>query len=229
MGKHYPVKQLAEEDRPREKMLVKGRSVLTDSELLAILMGSGSREESVLELSKRILKECDNDLLRLSSLSIKDLMKYRGVGEAKAVTIIAALELGNRIRTKKASEKKQITSSKSAFEYFKGLIGMLNYEVFYILLLDRGNQIIRAEKISEGGFAGTVADPKRIFKVALEYASSAMILCHNHPSGKVNPSDSDIKLTKKLIDAGKVLDIKILDHIIVGEDTFYSFADEGQM
>ena len=229
MKKHFSVKELARGDRPREKMLLKGREALSDSELIAILLGSGTKEESVLELSKRILKDNNNSLLNLTRLSLNDWMKYKGIGEAKAVSVVAALELGNRIRSGSAVKKKKLNSSKDVFHYFKGLIGSPESEYFYVLLLDRNLQIIKPVKIGEGGFAGTVADPKKIFKIALEYATSSIILCHNHPSGNIEPSQADINLTKKIVEAGKILDISVLDHIILGEDTYYSFADKHQI
>ncbi len=226
--KHFPVNQWAVEDRPREKLRNKGRKALTDAELLAILLGSGSRDETVLELSQRILRDHNNNPYILSRLSIDQLMQYKGIGEAKAITVIAALELGNRIRTFKASQKK-INSSKTAFEYFHGILGQNNHEEFHILLLNRSNHVIRPVKISEGGFAGTLVDPKKLFKIALENAASSMILCHNHPSGNIQPSQEDIRLTKRLVEAGKLLTLEVLDHIIIGGNDYYSFADEGKI
>ncbi|MEZ5084007.1 MAG: DNA repair protein RadC [Bacteroidales bacterium] len=224
---YISIREWAEDDRPREKLILKGRQSLSDAELIAILMGSGSRNESAVDLAKRILRDTGDNLVELSKLGVKDLMKYKGVGEAKAISIIAALELGRRRRGAEALERKKVTSSKDVFEYFSALIGDFTYEAFYILLLNRANKIIRHVEISEGGISGTVADPKKIFKMALEYNATSIILSHNHPSGSVNPSDADKRLTKKLKDAGEMLDVPVLDHIIIGDEKYYSFADEG--
>ncbi len=226
---HAPIREWAEDDRPREKLLLKGRQSLSDAELLAILMGSGSRDESAVDLAKRILRSTNDNLLELSKYNVSDLKKFKGVGEAKAVTVIAALELGKRRRGAEALNRQKITSSKDVFEYFSAVIGDYAFETFFILLLNRANKIIRHIKISEGGITGTVADPKKIFKMALEHNATSMILCHNHPSGNIKPSDADIRLTRKLQDAGEMLDIPILDHIILGEERYYSFADEGEL
>jgi len=226
---YYPIREWAESDRPREKLLLKGKQSLSDAELIAILMGSGSKSESAVDLAKRILKTSSDNLIELSKLGVNDLMKFKGVGEAKAISIIAALELGKRRRGAEALEKKKITSSHDVFEYFSGILGDSNYEAFYILLLNRANKVIREIMISEGGFSGTVADPKKIFKIALENNASGVILCHNHPSGNIQPSDADIKLTKKLRSAGEMLDLPVIDHIIIGEENYYSFADENTL
>ena len=226
---YFPISQWAEDDRPREKLLLKGKHVLSDAELVAILMGSGSRNESAVDLAKRILNSSNDNLIELSKLSVKDLMKFKGVGEAKAISIIAALELGRRRRSAETLEKKKITSSKDVFEYFQSFLSDRNYETFYILLLNRANKIIKEVMISEGGLAGTVTDPKKIFKIGLENNASSIVLCHNHPSGNIEPSESDNKLTRKLKNAGEMLDLPIIDHIIVGDEKYYSFADEGMM
>lgn len=226
---YFPIREWAEDDRPREKLLLKGKQSLSDAELIAILMGSGSRNESAVDLAKRILKESSDNLMELSKLSVQDLMKFKGVGEAKAISIIAALELGKRRRGAEALERKKITSSKDVFEYFSSIMGDLNYEAFYILLLNRANKIIREIQISEGGISGTVADPKKIFKLALDHNATSIILCHNHPSGNVKPSGDDIALTKKIKNAGEMIDISVLDHLILGDEKYYSFADESMM
>ena len=225
----YPIREWAESDRPREKLLLKGKNALSDAELLAILLGSGSKNESAVDLAKRILRESSDNLIELSKLGVSELSKFKGIGEAKAISIIAAMELGKRRRGAEALDKKKITSSSIAFEYFSSILGDNNYEAFYILLLNRSNRIIREVHISEGGFSGTVADPKKIFKIALEYNASSIILCHNHPSGNIQPSDADIKLTNKLKGAGEMLDLPVIDHIILGEEKYYSFADEGKL
>lgn len=226
---YFPIREWAEGDRPREKLLLKGKQSLSDAELIAILMGSGSRNESAVDLAKRILKNSHDNLIELSKLNVQGLTKFKGVGEAKAISIIAALELGKRRRGAEALEKKKITSSQDVFEYFTSIFGDSNYEEFYILLLNRANKIIKEVQISEGGISGTVADPKKIFKIALENNSSAIILCHNHPSGNIQPSDADIKLTNKLKNAGAMLDLPVIDHIILGEENYYSFADENTL
>lgn len=226
---HAPIREWAEDDRPREKLLIKGRQSLSDAELLAILMGSGSRSESAVDLAKRILRAARDNLLELSKLSVNDLMKFKGVGQAKAVSIIAALELGKRRRGAEAISRQKVTCSKDVFEYFSAVIGDYSFETFFILLMNRANKIIRHIQISEGGITGTVADPKKIFKMALEHNATSMILCHNHPSGNISPSEADIRLTRKLKDAGDMLDVPVLDHIILGEERYYSFADEGEL
>lgn len=225
----YPIREWAESDRPREKLLLKGRNALSDAELLAILMGSGSKNETAVDLAMRILHESNDNLIELTKLGVNELTKFKGVGEAKAISIIAAMELGKRRRGAEALEKKKITSSRDVFEYFSSIYGDHTYEAFYILLLNRANRIIREVQISEGGFSGTVADPKKIFKIALEYNASTIILSHNHPSGNIQPSEADIKLTHKLKGAGEMLDLPVIDHIILGEEKYYSFADEGQL
>lgn len=226
---YVPIHEWAEDDRPREKLLLKGKHSLSDAELIAILMGSGSKSESAVDLAKRILKSSKDNLIELSKLGVKDLVKFKGVGEAKAISIIAALELGKRRRMEEALEKKKIGSSIDVFEYFSGILSDSAYEAFYILLLNRANKILREIQISEGGMSGTVADPKKIFKLALEQNAAAIILCHNHPSGNIKPSDADIKLTHKLKSAGEMLDLPVIDHIILGEENYYSFADEGKL
>jgi len=224
---YFPISQWAEGDRPREKLLLKGRQSLSDAELIAILMGSGSRNESAVDLAKRILRTTSDNLVELSKLGVNDLMKFKGVGEAKAISIIAALELGKRRRGAEALERKKISCSRDVFEYFSGIFGDNTWEAFYILLMNRANKVIRDIMISEGGISGTVADPKKIFKIGLENNATSIILCHNHPSGSVKPSDADIKLTRKLKQAGDMLDMPVLDHIIIGDEKYYSFSDEG--
>lgn len=227
---HYvPIKHWAEDDKPREKLLLKGKSALSDAELLAILMRSGSVNESAVDLAKRILHQSNDNLIELSKLGVNDLTKFKGVGEAKALSIIAAMELGKRRRGAEIIDKKKITSSRDVFEYFSGIVNDSNYEVFYILLLNRANKVIGSIQISEGGFSGTVADPKKIFKMALEQNATSIILCHNHPSGNIQPSDADLKLTSKLKQAGEMLDLPVIDHIIIGDEKYFSFADEGRL
>jgi len=224
---YTPINQWAEDDRPREKFLLKGKSSLSDSELLAILIGSGSRNESAVQLCQRILISANNNLNQLGKLSIKQLTEFKGIGEAKAISIAAALELGRRRRSEDAVELKKITSSKVAFEIMQPIIGELPHEEFWILFLNNSNKVIHKAQISKGGITGTVVDSRIIFKTALEYNATSLILTHNHPSGKLFPSDADKEVTKKLKLAGQQLDVLVLDHIIITETGYYSFNDQG--
>lgn len=217
----------AEEDRPREKLMLKGRATLSDAELIAILIGSGTRELSAVDLSKLILQSVGNNLNQLAKLSINDLMKFKGVGEAKAISIASALELGRRRKESEVLKKAKITSSADAYQAIRPYLMDLSHEQFWVLLLNRANEVIRPCQISIGGVAGTVADPKIIFKSAIEYLASAIILVHNHPSGNLTPSQADKDLTKRVKEAGRLLDIPILDHLIFGDNGYFSFADEG--
>lgn len=221
------IKSWAEEDRPREKMLAKGKEALSNAELIAILIGSGNSKETAVDLSKRILHDSKDNLIELSRLTINDLMKYNGIGEAKAVTIAAALELGRRRRFSEALEKPSIKNSQIAYECFYAHLSDLDHEQFWIMLLNNANKVIKLEKIGVGGMTGTTADPKKIFKNALENNAASVMLCHNHPSGNVIPSNADKQITNNLVKAGQFLEIKILDHIIIGNDNYFSFADEG--
>jgi len=223
------IKAWAEDDRPREKLLLKGKRVLSDAELLAILIGSGSRNETAVELCKRILQSANNNLNELAKLSVADLMKFKGIGDAKAITIVAALELGSRRETTEVLQRDKITCSKDTYLLLKSEIADLPYEEFWVLYLNRANKVIEKFALSRGGVSGTVADGKIIFKRALENLSSSIILAHNHPSGQLKPSQEDIKLTKKIKDAGALIDISVLDHVIISESGYYSFADEGMM
>lgn len=221
------IKNWADDDRPREKLMLKGKTSLSDAELIAILIGSGNTEESAVELSRRILHANNDNLVDLSRMSLHELIKFKGIGEAKAISIIAALELGKRRRSAEARERKTITSSKDAFEQMYATTADLDYEKFWVMLLDQANKVIRIAEVSEGGITGTIADPKKIFKVALEGNACNIILCHNHPSGQLKPSEADLKITEKLKRSGEIIDIKVLDHLIIGIDGFFSFADEG--
>ncbi len=223
------IRQWAEDDRPREKMLLKGRQALSNAELIAILIGSGNRDESAVQLARRILDAAGNNLIELSKTDIETLSKFKGMGRAKAVSIVAALELGKRRLAEKVVQQKKITSSRDVYELLVPDLTDQYYESFFVLLLDRANQVIQKVNISRGGTAGTVVDSKKIFKLALDYNASSVILAHNHPSNNLKPSDNDIRLTRKLRDAGKALDIQVLDHIIAGNDNYFSFADEGLM
>jgi len=220
------IKSWAEEDRPREKLSVQGRRALTDAELIAILIGSGSRTESAVELSKRILHHYDNDLNKLAKASIQELSNFRGIGEAKAISIIAALEIGRRRNETETKAIETIMSSKDAYNMMHRHLIDLNHEEFWIILLGRSSKILGKELISKGGLSGTVADPKIIFHIALQHQASGIILIHNHPSGNLKPSQSDISLTKKLSEAGRMLDIQIFDHLIISDNGYFSFGDE---
>jgi len=217
----------AEEDRPREKMLLKGRHSLSDAELLAIMLGSGSIGESAVGLAQRILGSVENNLHELGKRSIIDLQRFKGVGEAKAITIAAALELGRRRQISDLRDRPRVSSSRDAFDAIASMLTDLYHEEFWLLLLNKANEIVAREKLSTGGMAGTVADVKMAFKIALDAKASAIIAVHNHPSGNLKPSEADIILTKKLKDAGRILDLPLLDHLIVSERGYYSFADEG--
>ncbi len=215
------------EDRPREKLLDKGRHILTEAELIAILIGSGSKEETAVELSKRILVNVNNNLNELSKLSVQELMKFKGIGEAKAISIVAALELGRRRKEKDPGEREKITTSKEAYEIMKPLLIDLPHEEFWLIMLNRANFVIKKEQISRGGVAGTVVDTRIVFKTAVDNYASSIIVCHNHPSGNLKPSEADIKITKSIKEAGKIMEIPLLDHLIVTENNYYSFGDEG--
>lgn len=217
----------AEEDRPREKLLQKGKSALTDAELIAILIGSGTVDQSAVDVAKLILGSAHNNLNELARQGINDLKKIKGIGEAKAITIVAALELGRRRKESEVPRRRRITSSQDAYEEMKPYLLDKPHEEFWILLLNRANEVLRPVQISTGGVAGTVADPKLIFKHALEHLASSMILFHNHPSGNLTPSQADKDLTRKLKEAGRVLDLPVLDHLIFTDSSYYSFADEG--
>jgi len=221
------IKDWPEDDRPREKLLSIGKKNLSNAELIAILIGSGNKDDSAVELSKKILNSVNNNLIELSKLSLIELMKFKGIGEAKAVSIVAALELGTRRRESEVIFKNKIENSKDVFELFSSLFTDSFSEVFWILMLNRANGIIKKVNISNGGISGTVVDPKKIFSLALENTASSIVLCHNHPSGNIQPSEADIKLTKKIKDAGIALDINVLDHIIIGNESYFSFSDEG--
>ena len=221
------IKSWAQDERPREKMLAKSSTALSDVELLAILIGSGTRELSAVDLARQIYSSANNNFSHLSRLSIKELIKFKGIGEAKAINIAAALEIGRRRRLQDSLEKKKIISSRDAFELMHPVLSDNNYEEFWIITLNRGNMIRQTHRISEGSLAGTVADPKKIFKVALEDNAASIILCHNHPSGNRTPSHKDKQITEKCKSAGAFLDLPVLDHIIIAGETYFSFADEG--
>ena len=225
----FGIKQWAEEDRPREKLMLKGKAALSDAELIAILISSGNDEESAVSLSRRILEASQNNLLELSKLSVGDLQKFRGIGEAKALSIIAALELGRRRQRSSALEKPTLQTSTQAYDYIQASLSDLAHEEFVVLYLSRSWRVITHETLSRGGLAGTVADIRIILKSALEKLASYIIVAHNHPSGNLKPSQQDIDMTKKLKAACEMVEIKLNDHIIVGHNAFYSFRDEGML
>lgn len=223
------IKNWAIDDRPREKMMVKGAEALSNSELLAILINNGSREKSALELAKEILKLGFDNLNELGKLSLKDLQKVKGIGSAKAITIAAALELGRRRHASVALEKNKVVKSQDIADFLRTKLKDYTYEVFAVLFLNVANKILHFEIVSQGGITGTVADPRIILKKALEAEATSIVLCHNHPSGNLKPSMADEKLTQKIKEAAALIDVKVIDHIIVSEEGYYSFADEGAL
>lgn len=223
----FSIKAWAEGDRPREKLIQKGKTALSDAELVAILIGSGNRKESAVELAKRILAGSDNKLNELGRLSVNQLMKYKGIGRAKAVSIVAALELGRRRRGEEALDRKKVTSSRAIFDVMQPIIGDLDHEEFWILYLNNSHKVLQKLQLSKGGITGTIVDVRLTYKAALEIGATVVVLTHNHPSGTLKPSQPDLKLTKRLKAAGESLDIKILDHVIITQNSYFSFADEG--
>lgn len=225
------LKTWADEDKPREKLLLKGKNALSEAELLAIILRSGTREEHVVRLSQKVLLKANNDLNELGKLSVKDMLdwKLKGLGETKAITIVAALELGRRRQQTEIKQKKIISGSKDMYELLAPHLADLQHEEFWLVLLNRGNKIISVEPISSGGITGTVVDTRILFSSALKSNAVSIILSHNHPSGSLKPSVADEELTRKIRDAGKLLDVQLLDHIIISESGYYSFADEGKI
>ncbi len=224
---NFPITNWSEDDKPREKLMLKGKNVLSDAELIAILIGSGSRNETAVDLSKRILASVDNNLNALGKLTIQQLTNFKGIGEAKAISIIAAAELGRRRRVEDAVELKKITSSKMIFELMQPIIGELPHEEFWVLYLNNANKVLSKSQQGKGGITGTLVDVRLVFKTALELGATSLILCHNHPSGTLVPSEADKKLTQKLKVVGQNLDIYVVDHVIIAEQGYFSFADEG--
>lgn len=223
----FSIKKWNEDDRPREKLIVKGKNALSDAELIAILIGSGNREESAVALSKRILSSVDHQINSLGKLSLKQLTSFKGIGEAKAISIIAGLELGRRRTHEDMPVIPTISSSKDVFILLNPIIGDLDHEEFWVLYLNNANKVLQKKQISIGGKTGTMVDARIVFKAALEFGATAIILAHNHPSGSLRPSQSDKSLTQKLKLAGDTLDIKLLDHLIITEKSYFSFTDEG--
>lgn len=228
-GNTFTIKNWDVSDRPREKFSEKGKQALTDAELLAIIIGSGNRKNSAVELCKIILASCDNSLFNVSKLSLEQLMLFDGIGEAKACSILTALEIGLRCKSEKELDKKQITSSKDVFDLMQPYLGALPHEEFWVLFLNNSNKVLYKSQLSKGGLTGTVVDARLLFKKALEVLATGIILCHNHPSGNLKPSTADKQLTQKLKTAGETMDIKVLDHLIVTQKAYFSFADEGEL
>lgn len=227
---YISIKNWSEDDKPREKLRDKGRNALSNAELIAILIGSGSKSLSAVDLAKKILDSAENNLNELGKISVDGLIKnFHGIGEAKAITIIAALELGRRRQLSTIKDRLEIRSSRDAFDAIAPMIMDLQHEEFWVLMLNRGNQVLKRVQVSLGGVSGTVVDAKIIFKKALEIPASAIILCHNHPSGNLRPSQPDIEITNKVKEGGKLIDINVLDHLIVSERGYFSFADEGML
>jgi DNA repair protein RadC len=224
---YLSIKKWATDDQPREKLLAKGLPSLSDAELLAVLIRAGTHETSAVELAREILLQAGNNLGTLGRKSVSDLIKIKGIGEAKAISIVAALELGRRRNLCESNEHFQVNSSKNVFEYVHSFLADIMHEEFWVLYLNRSNRIIERYKISQGGISGTVTDIRLILKKAIELLASSMIICHNHPSGNIQPSDQDKQITEKLKGASSQMDIKLLDHIIVAENSYFSFCDEG--
>ncbi len=225
----FSIKNWSQDDRPREKLRDKGKAALSDAELVAILIGSGSRSESAVELCKRILASVNNNLSALGKLSLKQLMEFKGIGEVKAITILAALELGRRRRGEEALQLNKIDSSQSVFELMQPIIGELSHEEFWIIYLNNSNKVLQKNQLSKGGITGTLVDVRLALKTAIEVGAVGIILTHNHPSGTLKPSEADKQITQKLKNAGESLDIKVLDHLIITENAYFSFADEGML
>ncbi len=221
------IKFLAEDDRPREKFLLKGKTSLSDSELLAIILGSGNNEDSAVELARKILASVENNWQNLSKLSIKDLMKFKGIGEAKAISVAATLEIGRRKASQETPEKTSISSARDSYNVFSQHLSDLRTEEFWAIFLNQKNQIVYKTQISKGGISGTLVDVRVLFRIALEHFATSIIVAHNHPSGSLKPSLEDIQITKSIKNAGEILNVTLLDHLIIGDNSFFSFAEEG--
>jgi DNA repair protein RadC len=224
-----PMSAWAEEDQPRHKILLKGRSTLSDAELLSLLIGCGNEEENALDIARNMLSGSNNSLTEFGKLSSSDLMRHKGIGQSKAVAIVAAFELGRRRKNEDAITRNQITNSMDIFNIMHPYLGDLTHEEFWVLFLNRANRVMGKHQVSSGGMTGTVVDPKIIFKQALDAKATTIVLTHNHPSGNTRPSQQDVDLTKKLVDGGKLLEISVIDHIIICNHSFFSFADEGMI
>ncbi len=223
------IKNWSEDDRPREKLSKHGKQVLSDAELIAILLATGTKKKSAIDVAKDLLQRANGNLNTLAKMSIKELCKVEGIGPAKAITLIAALEFALRRSLSDFEKNIKISESKVAFDLMKGILQDLNYEEFWILTLNRQQELIKKHRVSDGGISATIVDPKRIFKIAIEDHASSLLIFHNHPSGNNMPSLSDDKITAKLVAAGKVLEIIVIDHIIIGHNNYFSYADQGKL
>lgn len=223
------LKFLAEDDRPREKFLLKGKNALSDTELLAIIMGSGSRDESAVELARKILQSVENNWNHLSRLQIADLMKFKGVGEAKAISIAAALEIGRRRAAQEIPERTQIKSSNDIFVLLSPFLSDLQTEELWAIFLNQNNRVLGKSQLSSGGINQSVVDVRILFKAAIDQFATALVIAHNHPSGNLKPSTEDVKITKQIAEAGKILNIQLLDHVIIAQNSYFSFADESML
>jgi DNA repair protein RadC len=224
-----PMSAWAEDDIPSNKLLVKGTNAMSNSELLSVIIGNGIEGDNSLDIARRLLAHCDNNLCELWRMGVTELKQIKGIGEKKAVQIVSVFALARRRNESEIMVRDKIVSSQDAYRIFQNVIQDIPYEEFWILLLNRANRVVNKVRISEGGVAGTVVDPKKVFKVAIENYSPAILLGHNHPSGNCTPSEQDLRLTRQLVDAGKLIDILVLDHIVVGNDQYYSFSDEGKI
>ncbi len=225
---HKPIPQWANDDKPREKLLAKGKESLSNAELIGILLSTGTKTKTAVELGREIMEMAQNDLNILSRYNVAEFTKIKGIGQAKAISIMAAVELGSRRKLTEAVKKKIITSQ-HAFEILHPVMADKQYEEFWMIAINRANHFISSKRISDGGITGTVVDIRRIFKLALEENATSIIIAHNHPSGNLDPSEADKKITKSLVDAGKTMDIQVKDHLIISYNGFYSFADDGQI
>lgn len=225
--KHLTIKSLSEDDRPREKLAMLGRQNLSDAELIGIILGSGNKNETAVQLAQRMLSENQNNINKLAKLSLAELKKFKGVGEAKAVNIAAAFELGRRRTEVETVQRVKITSSHVAYQILQKRLSDLPHEEFWVLILNRANQVIKEDYLSKGGISGTVVDVRLVCKSAIENNASSLVIAHNHPSGQLLPSEQDKKITKKLNEALQTFEISLLDHLIIGDQNYYSFADEG--
>lgn len=221
------LKFLAEDDRPREKFLLKGKSAVSDTELLAIILGSGSRDESAVELARKILKSVDGNWHQLSKLTLKDLMKFKGIGEAKAISVAAALEIGSRRAGQEVRELAKINSPQECFQFFRPYLGDLQTEEFWAVFVNQNSKILHYTRLTSGGISSSIVDVRILFKTALEHFATGIFVAHNHPSGNLKPSEEDLKITNQINDAGKLLNIKLIDHLIITQTAYYSFSEEG--
>lgn len=221
------LKFLAEDDRPREKFLLKGKSAVSDAELLAIILGSGSRDESAVELARKILKSVDGNWHQLSKLTLKDLMKFKGIGEAKAISVAAALEIGSRRAGQEVRELAKINSPQECFQFFRPYLGDLQTEEFWAIFVNQNSKILHYTRLTSGGISSSIVDVRILFKTALEHFATGIFVAHNHPSGNLKPSEEDLKITNQINDAGKLLNIKLIDHLIITQTAYYSFSEEG--